>query len=62
MATYAGVFEAVVENGESNPKTHRLIFDLRGEGVLPTLKLEKPKDYYDEKTPILKFARTLVGK
>ena len=40
MAQYFGVFEAIVENGEQNPRTHKLLFDLRGEGALPTLKLE----------------------
>jgi hydrocephalus-inducing protein len=40
MASYAGYFEAVVEGGENNPKTHKLTFDLRGEGALPTLKLD----------------------
>jgi hydrocephalus-inducing protein len=62
MASYAGLFEAIVENGESNPKTHKLVFDMRGEGALPTLKLEKPKEWFDEKTPILKFPRTKIGK
>lgn len=50
MAQYAGVFEATVENGEQNPKTANLVFDLRGEGALPTLKIEKPKDWFDERT------------
>jgi hydrocephalus-inducing protein len=39
-----------------------LLFDLRGEGALPTLKLEKPKDWFDERTPLLKFGKTRVGK
>jgi hydrocephalus-inducing protein len=47
MAQYAGIFEAVVDNGEQNAKTHKLLFDLRGEGALPTIKTEKPKDYLD---------------
>ncbi len=38
------------------------MFDLRGEGALPTLKLEKPKDWLDERTPLLKFVKTRVGK
>ena len=62
MATYAGVFEALVDQGELNPKTLKLMFDLRGDGVLPTLKLESPKDYLDERTPILKFSKVRVGK
>lgn len=43
MATYAGIFSAIVDNGEQQPKTHKLVFDLKGEGALPTLKVEKPK-------------------
>lgn len=43
MASYAGLFEAIVENGEQEPKTHKLTFDLRGEGALPTLRVENPK-------------------
>ena len=58
MANYGGTFEAIVENGEQNPKTGKLIFDLRGEGALPTLKIEKPKDWADERTPLLKFPKT----
>lgn len=61
MASYTGVFEAIVENGEQNPKTHKLVFDLRGEGALPTLKLEKPKELLDG-MPVLKFPRTRVDK
>lgn len=62
MATYAGVFEAIVEQGEQNMKTQKLTFDLRAEGVLPTLKLEMPKEYLDERTPLLKFSRLRVNK
>lgn len=62
MAQYAGIFEAIVENGETNPRTHRLQFDLRGEGAMPTLKLEKPKDWFNESTPMLRFPKTRVDK
>jgi|JI6StandDraft_1071083.scaffolds.fasta_scaffold04855_11 hydrocephalus-inducing protein len=62
MAMYSGMFEAVVENGEQNTKTHKLVFDLRGEGALPTIKLEKPKEYFDERTVLVKFSKTRVGK
>ena len=48
MATYFGVFEAIAEMGESNPRTNKLTFDLRGEGAIPTLKLEKPKDWHND--------------
>lgn len=34
MATYAGMFEAIVDQGEQNHKTHKLTFDLRGEGII----------------------------
>jgi hydrocephalus-inducing protein len=30
--------------------------------VLPSLKLEQPKDYLDERTPVLKFSKLRVGK
>jgi len=55
------MFEAIVENGENNPKTYKLIFDLRGEGALPTLKVEKPNVWLDDKF-ILKFAKTRCDK
>lgn len=62
MAQYSGIFEAIVENGEQNPKTHKLIFDLRGEGAMPTIKLEKPKEYYNDTLPFLKFPKVRIGK
>jgi hydrocephalus-inducing protein len=37
MMTYGGIFEAIVENGDPNSKTGKLVFELRGEGTLPTL-------------------------
>lgn len=30
MASYAGMFSAIVDNGDQEPKTHKLIFDLKG--------------------------------
>lgn len=64
MAQYAGIFEAIVENGEQNPRTHKLVFDMRGEGALPTIKLDKPsaKEWFNESTPLLKFPKVRVGK
>lgn len=62
MAMYSGMFEAIVENGDQNPKTHKLLFDLRGQGALPTIKLEKPKEYFDERTVLVKFGKSRVGK
>lgn len=35
---------------------------MKGEGALPTLKVEKPKEFLDERTILLKFPRTRVGK
>jgi hydrocephalus-inducing protein len=37
MMSYGGLFEATVENGEATSKTGKLVFELRGEGTLPTL-------------------------
>jgi hydrocephalus-inducing protein len=62
MAQYSGIFEAIVEQGEQNPKTSRLVFDLRGEGAMPTLKIERPKEWHNETTPLLKFPRVRVDK
>lgn len=62
MAQYSGIFEALVVNGEQNPKTHKLLFDLRGEGAIPTIKLEKPREYYNDQTPILKFPKVRIDK
>lgn len=56
------MFEAVVENGEQHPKTHKLSFDLKGEGALPTIKLEKPKEWFNDSIPWLKFPKVRVGK
>ena len=62
MASYAGMFSAIVDNGQQEPKTHKLIFDLKGEGALPTIKVEQPKEYADERTLIVKFPKTRIGK
>jgi hydrocephalus-inducing protein len=37
MMQYGGIFEAIVENGDPESKMGKLVFDLRGEGTLPTL-------------------------
>lgn len=44
MMTYGGLFEAIVENGDPNSKTGKLVFELRGEGTLPTLQIESPTE------------------
>ncbi|EGR29178.1 hypothetical protein IMG5_161280 [Ichthyophthirius multifiliis] len=62
MAQYSGIFEAIVEFGEQNPKTYKLVFDLKGEGSLPTIKLEKPKEYFNDQTPMLKFPKVRIDK
>jgi len=62
MASYAGMFSAIVDNGDQEPRTHKLVFDLKGEGALPTIKVEKPKEYFDERTLLVKFPKTRIGK
>jgi hypothetical protein len=42
--SYGGIFEATVENGDPVSKTGKLFFELRGEGTLPTLQIQSPKD------------------
>jgi hydrocephalus-inducing protein len=37
MMMYGGIFEAIVDNGDPTSKTGKLVFELRGEGTLPTL-------------------------
>lgn len=62
MMTYGGIFEATVENGDPQSKTGKLMFELRGEGTLPTLQVEKPKEAEADGTPLLKFRKTRIGK
>lgn len=40
MMTYGGIFEAVVESGDTAHPTGQLTFELRGEGTLPTLLVD----------------------
>jgi len=61
IMSYGGVFEALVEGGEPNPKTHKLSFELRGEGTLPTVSLVSSQIGDDGKLH-LKFPRTRVNK
>lgn len=60
--TYGGIFEALVENGDPNAKNGKLTFELKGEGTLPTLLLEKPSELGEDGTPILRFKKTRIGK
>ena len=62
IMSYGGVFEALVDN--SDPKTNgsKLKFELRGEGVLPSVIMEKPDTVGEDGNPLLKFRRTRVDK
>lgn len=60
IQSYAGLFDAVVENvDQSRSKT--LSFELRGEGTLPRVVVEKPTLRSKTGLPLLKFKRLLVG-
>mmetsp|Transcript_39618 Transcript_39618/g.60626 ORF Transcript_39618/g.60626 Transcript_39618/m.60626 type:complete len:390 (-) Transcript_39618:4001-5170(-) len=62
MMTYGGIFEAIVENGDPESKSGKLVFELRGEGTLPTILVEKPEEVDAEGTPVLKFKKTRIGR
>ena len=62
MMSYGGIFEATVENGDPTSKTGKLAFEIRGEGTLPTLQIQSPKDVEPDGTPALRFRKTRVGK
>ena len=62
MMTYGGIFEALVENGDPESKSGKLVFELRGEGTLPTLLVEKPDEVDGEGTPVLRFRKTRIGR
>ena len=62
MMQYSGVFEAIVDNGDMEDPTGKLCFELRGEGTLPTLQVEKPDQLEADGTPMLKFKKTRIGK
>eukprot|EP00826_Nyctotherus_ovalis_P032294 TRINITY_DN26032_c0_g1_i1.p1 TRINITY_DN26032_c0_g1~~TRINITY_DN26032_c0_g1_i1.p1 ORF type:complete len:340 (-),score=123.55 TRINITY_DN26032_c0_g1_i1:9-1028(-) len=63
IMSYGGVFEALVENGDSKGKSGgQLKFELRGEGVLPSVIMEKPTALGEDGNPQLKFRRTRAGK
>jgi adenylate kinase family enzyme len=61
IQTYSGVFEAMVEN-VSEGKNKCLTFELRGEGTLPRVCIEKPSLRGKNGIPLLKFKRLLLGK
>jgi hypothetical protein len=60
IQTYSGVFEALVEN-VSEGKNKCLTFELRGEGTLPRVCVEKPSLRGKNGIPLLKFKRLLLG-
>jgi hypothetical protein len=62
MMGYGGIFEATVQNGDANTSQGVLSFELRGEGTLPTLFVEKPSDLDTDGTPMLKFRKTRIGR
>ncbi|KAF5907639.1 hydrocephalus-inducing protein, partial [Clarias magur] len=59
MQTYHGVFEASLE-GATGSKL--LVFDLVGEGNLPSINIMKPVQRTNHGQPILQFKRLLVNK
>ncbi|KAI9002678.1 hypothetical protein BC832DRAFT_104056 [Gaertneriomyces semiglobifer] len=60
IQSYAGIFEATVENvGESKTKT--LSFELRGEGTLPRVSVVSPSTKNKNGLPLLHFRRLLLG-
>ena len=62
IMSYGGIFEALVENGDPKSKNGKLLFEMRGEGVLPTANIEKPNIIGEDNNLLLKFKRTRVGK
>jgi|Transcript_33115 hydrocephalus-inducing protein len=62
MMQYSGIFEAIVESGDAESNTGKLVFELRGEGTLPTLQVEKPDLFDNDGTPMLKFKKTRIGR
>jgi hydrocephalus-inducing protein len=62
MMMYGGIFEALVENGDPESSSGKFVFELRGEGTLPTLLLSKPTELTEEGLPLLKFKKTRLGK
>ncbi len=61
IMSYGGVFEAIVENGDPKSKGGKLRFELRGEGVLPTVIMEKPTTLTEDGKTMLKFKKTRLG-
>lgn len=62
MKQYSAVFEGIVEHGNEETKQNKLTFDLRGEGTLPTLQIQKPTETETDGTASLRFKKVRVGK
>ncbi|KNC96691.1 uncharacterized protein SPPG_07904 [Spizellomyces punctatus DAOM BR117] len=60
IQSYAGIFEAVVEN-VAESKTKTLSFELRGEGTLPRITVDRPSLRNKAGIPLLHFRRLLIG-
>jgi adenylate kinase family enzyme len=60
IQSYAGIFEALVENVDQS-RSRTLLFELRGEGTLPRVTIEKPTLKNKVGLPLMKFRRLLVG-
>ena len=61
IATYTATFEALVDNG-ADPKTKSFACELRGEGTLPHLTVNAPRELNPLGLPWLRFPRLLKGK
>lgn len=62
MARYAGLFLATVVNTDPSQRNNGLQFALKGQGVLPTLKLDQPRDWQEGSRPLMQFSRLRQGK
>jgi len=62
MTQYHAMLVAEVIDGENIPKTQKLQFELKGEGAMPTLRLEKPNVFEGDSLAVLSFPRTHIGK
>nr|KAJ3422703.1 hypothetical protein HK105_006819 [Polyrhizophydium stewartii] len=60
IQSYAGLFEATVEN-VAEGRNRTLTFELRGEGTLPRVVVDRPTLKSKSGLPLLKFKRLLVG-
>ncbi|KAJ3184326.1 hypothetical protein HK101_009853, partial [Irineochytrium annulatum] len=60
IQSYAGIFEAVVENVDQS-KSKTLTFEIRGEGTLPRVTIEKPILRNKNGWVLMKFRRMLLN-